>query len=129
VDSVGSSLGLPQNFLQEFIAFFGDTLIEKAGARHWAEHAMAHHSSDEIEKQLDTLLKEYAMKLMSKPPSSWVSDGSKVTQQVQDPTQSHVLTGATILIRRYRPKIARYFRDNAVSVPVSAASLSARLKN
>ena len=129
MDSVGSSLGLPQNFLQEFIAFFGDTLIEKAGARQWAGYALAHRSPEEIEKRLTALLKEYALELASKPASAWGSDCSNLTQQVQDTEQSHkVLAGATNLIRRYRPKIAQYFRDNAVSVPVSAASLSVRLQ-
>lgn len=70
IDSVGSSLGLLQNFLQEFIAYFGDTLIEKARARQWAEYAFAHCSSKEIEKQLNTLLKEYANELTSKSLSS-----------------------------------------------------------
>jgi hypothetical protein len=128
LDSVGSSLGLPQNFLHEFIAFFGDTLIEKAGARQWAEYALAHRSSEEIEKQLNELLKEYAIELASKPPTFWVSDCLKQTHQVQDFAQSQVLTGAINLIRRYRPKIAQYFRSNAVSLPVGTASLSERLQ-
>ncbi|KAF2741613.1 hypothetical protein M011DRAFT_482416 [Sporormia fimetaria CBS 119925] len=128
MDSNGSSLGLPRNFLQEFIAFFGDTLIEKAGARQWAGHALAHHSSEDIEKHLNVLLKEYATELMSKPTNTWILEGSKVTRPVQDHAQIRLLTGATNLIRRSRPKIARYFRDNAVSVPVSETSLSARLQ-
>jgi hypothetical protein len=128
LDSTGSSLGLPQNFLHEFIAFFGDTLIDRAGTRQWAQYTLAHRSSEEVEKQLSALLKEFVLELSSKTPSSWVSEECDVQQRIQDPAHSQLLVGATNLIRRYRPKIARYFCDNAVSIPVSETSLSTRLQ-
>ena len=124
--SVGSSFGLPADFLQEFIAFFGDTLIEKSGAQRWTEHALAVRSPDEIETRLTVLLKEYSMELTSNPPK--LPTDSKRIQQVQHSVDGQALAGAARLIRRYRPKIARYFRDNAVSASASTASLSERLQ-
>lgn len=51
------------------------------------------------------------------------------TQPRQQPSKdSQILEGATKLIRRYRPKIARYFCDNAVSEPVTEDSLTSRLQ-
>lgn len=126
--SVGSSLGIPRDFLQEFIAFFGDTLIEKSGAQHWAGHALTSRSSIEIETQLAVLLKEYAMEVTVDPPESQ-SDPLRI-KQAQRSADGQALTHATRMIRRYRPKIARYFCDNAVSASdaTPAVSLAERLQ-
>jgi hypothetical protein len=124
---VGSTFGLPADFLQEFIAFFGDTLIEKSGAQRWAEHALTLHSSEEIETQLAALLKAYAVELTSNPPKL-PPDASKKIQRVQHSADGQALTGAARLIRRYRPKIVRYFRDNALSESAITVSLSERLQ-
>lgn len=42
LNSTGNSLGVPLTILQDFIALFGTTLIEKSGARHWGEYTLAH---------------------------------------------------------------------------------------
>jgi hypothetical protein len=43
-------------------------------------------------------------------------------------TDNRIASGATKVIRRYRPKIARYFRDNDVSAPLTSMSMTARLQ-
>jgi hypothetical protein len=119
MDSMERSLGLPHNFLQEFVAFFGDTLIEKTNARQWASHVLETLSQEHVEKRLDRLLKGYTVDLASKPLSSWTSLSK----------QSHqVLIGATGLLRRYRSEVIQYFIANAVLATVNAMSLSARLQ-
>ncbi|CAI6331744.1 unnamed protein product [Periconia digitata] len=128
-NSTGSSLGLPHNFLQEFVAFFGDSLIEKAGARQWIGSVVARRSQEYIESWLNVLLKEYTHDLtasQSQEPSdpSGVRKPGKWNAQMQ----SQILVSATNLIRRYRPKITRYFCENADASPVSTGSLTARLK-
>lgn len=70
MDSVGSSLGLLHDFLQEFIALFGNTLIDQSGARGWTEHALATHPPELIEQQLNVLLKEYTLELLQLPKES-----------------------------------------------------------
>lgn len=125
--SVGSSLGLPQNFLQDFISYFGDVLIEKSGSRAWGKYALEHYSSEIIEHRLNGLLKEYAVRVSSSdpPPQDLLKNINRGQQEARDIEFS---ARATKLIRRYRPKIARYFRDNAISAPVTAESLVSRLK-
>ncbi|ERF70613.1 hypothetical protein EPUS_02479 [Endocarpon pusillum Z07020] len=123
--SVGTSLGLPQDFLQEFIAFFGDTLIDKAGARAWAGYALAQHAPEVVEHRLDGMLKDYAADLLS--ISQEVKMEHKQPHQTVA-TDRRIASGATKLIRRYRPKIARYFRDHAVSTPSNSKSMAERLQ-
>jgi hypothetical protein len=129
MDSVGGTVGLSHNLLQDFIAFFGDALIECSGARHWAAYTFLHRSPEKIDKKLSVLLKEYATDLASTAPGSWVSGCSEIAQQIPDAAQSQALAAATNLIRHYRPRIAQYFQDNAVSEPLSAKSLEARRKD
>ena len=125
-NSTGSSLGISQDFLQDFIVFFADTLIEKAGARGWAQYALAHHSSEDIEERLSTLLKKFAIGLSSSLASLQNSERIDTAHSIQTSQRSRVvLDGATRLVRRYRPKIARYFLDNSIA---SATSLSDRLR-
>ncbi|KAF7513369.1 hypothetical protein GJ744_009790 [Endocarpon pusillum] len=123
--SVGTSLGLSQDFLQDFIAFFGDTLIDKAGARAWAGYALVQHAPEVIEHRLDGLLKDYAIDLLS------ISQEVKIEHKQPHQaiaTDGRIASGATKLIRRYRPKIARYFRDHAVSTPPNSKSMAERLR-
>lgn len=124
IDSIGSSLGLPQDFLSKFIALFGDILIEKAGARDWAGYALAHKSPEEIEQRLMELLKTYTSELSREVETR----GSDVSRGDQSSAHNQLLVGATNMIRRYRPKIARYFCETAVSPPSDTASLSERLQ-
>lgn len=112
--SMGSSLGLPQYVLEEFVALFGDTLIKKAHA--WIEYAVAHHSHEKIERCLNSLLKQYAVQL------------SLETNHRGAETGSQIVAGAAKLLRRYRPKISRYFRANAISAPATSNSMALRLQ-
>jgi hypothetical protein len=128
MDSVGSSVGVPQNFLQDFIAYFGDTLIQKAGAREWAGYALVHRSSAEIEKQLNSLLKKYTIEMASNSTNYWDPVPSNNTSHSPNSSQRHVLAGAASLIRRYRPKISRYFCDNAASMTENEVPFSERLR-
>lgn len=63
LDSSGSSLGLPQDFLQDFVTAFANSLIEKSGAKAWAAYTAAHSSPEVLEKCLHDLLRDYAIGL------------------------------------------------------------------
>jgi hypothetical protein len=126
--SVETSLGLPQDFLQEFIAFFGDMLIDKAGVRAWAGYALAQYTPEDIEQRLNGLLKDYTVELLSATETSQGAAVQHTTPNQGGGTDNRIASGAIKLIRRYRPKIARYFRDNAVSAPLTPMSMTARLQ-
>jgi hypothetical protein len=126
--SVGTSLGLPQDLLQDFIAFFGDTLIDRAGARAWAEYALAQHAPEVIEQRLDGLLKDYTIELLSMTEFSQEVETQHKQPHQAGGTDGRIASGAAKLIRRYRPKIARYFRDHAVSAPLTSKSMAVRLQ-
>jgi hypothetical protein len=129
VDSMGSSLGLPKDFLQEFIAFFGDALIEKSAARQWASYVLAIQSKEHIAKGLSTLLKDYAVELASELRGSQPFKGSNESPPLFSKQSHQVLASAAGIVRCYRYNIARYFYENAVSSPPNAVSLSVRLQN
>lgn len=61
--SVGSSLGLPKDLLQDFIAFFANTLFDRVGAQLWAEYALALHPPESIEQHLNRALRDYAIEI------------------------------------------------------------------
>jgi hypothetical protein len=128
MDSMAKSLGLTQDFVQEFVAFFGDTLIEKSGARKWANHALATHAQEDTEKRLDMLLHDYTIKFASESLRSGASSYSDGRLSAASKQMYQVLRGAAILIRHCRPNVARYFCENAIARPGNAVSLSARLK-
>ena len=128
MDSVGTSLGLPQDFLQEFIAFFGDMLINKAGVHAWAGYALARHAPEDIEQRLNGLLKDYTVELLSVTEAPQGAAVQHTTPNQGGGPDNRIASGAIGLIRRYRPKIARYFRDNAVSAPLTPMSMTARLQ-
>jgi hypothetical protein len=126
--SMGSTFGLSRDFLQEFIAFFTDTLIEKAGARQWAQYARAHHSSEFMERWLTTGLKTFAIGINTTLSNPESLDSARIARESPNSRQNRaVLNRATGLVRRYRPKIARYFLENSLALPVSPVSLSERL--
>ncbi|PVH93539.1 hypothetical protein DM02DRAFT_676776 [Periconia macrospinosa] len=120
VDSVENSSGRPRNFLQEFIAFFGDTLIENSGARQWISYALAHRTQGYIDNHIQDLLKEYTIALV-RDRAGTLARGDSYVWAV------HVLEKAASLICRYRPNITRYFRANVGTSSVNAASLTERL--
>ncbi|KAK2735200.1 hypothetical protein FQN57_001340 [Myotisia sp. PD_48] len=116
LDSEGNSLGLPQDFLQDFVSYFGDTLIESTGARQWAGYAFAHHPLLEIETLLNLLLKEFTSKLQHE------------LSFFLNSTTRYALARVIALITRYRPKISKYFCYNATSASGARSSLSTRLQ-
>ncbi|KAH7089858.1 hypothetical protein FB567DRAFT_547409 [Paraphoma chrysanthemicola] len=129
VDSTGSSLGLPQDLLQNFIAFFGDMLIEETGAEKWFRHTLENQSGDEIEKRLAEILRGYAIDLASDSAESRKQKRSHEHPPLHVSEQDQqVLDGATRLIRRYRSRIARYVRNNAVPVGVDVMSFPHHLQ-
>lgn len=129
MDSITQSLGLTHNFVQEFIAFFGDALIEKSSARQWASYALATHTQENMQKRLDVLLKDYSSKFSLEWLRSWASTNSNGRPPPVCKQTYRILSGAAVLIRRYRSNIAQYFCENAVSTPVNPVSLSARLES
>jgi hypothetical protein len=82
--------------------------------RSQAGHTCIRPLLEEEFTELHLLLKECALQMASR---------NKITGQDQ-----RLLDNAINLVRHYRPKIARYFRDNVVSKSVSVASLSERLQ-
>jgi hypothetical protein len=125
--STGSSLGVSKHFVQDFVAFFGDALIDKAGARQWAQFAMAHNSPAEIENRLTALLKAFAIHLATRP-AALPLDQSIGQPAQDDPSTRVLLDGAIKLIRTHRPMIARYFLDHSVSFQGDPVSLSDHLQ-
>jgi hypothetical protein len=126
--STGSSLGVSRDLIHDFVAFFGDTLIGKAGAQQWAQFAMAHHPQSEIEKRLTALLRAFAIDLAARRSTSMVLDDGKVHPVHDDESVRVLLDGAIKLVRRYRHMIARYFLENSISGKAEAVSLSDRLQ-
>jgi hypothetical protein len=112
--STGSSLGVSKHFVHDFVAFFGDALICRAGAQQWAQFAMAHNSPTEIETRLTALLKAFAIHLATRPTALSLDQSTGHLAQ-DDPSTRFLLDGAIKLIRTYRPMIARYFLDHSVS--------------
>ena len=116
MESTGSSLGLPKDFLDEFIAFFGDMLVEKSGAHAWDEQTLLTRFPEAAQKHIIELLKEYAIKQALGTDVLPASES-----QIQ---QAHQ---ATKLVRRYRPEIARYFLDHARSTQIDVEPMNERL--
>jgi hypothetical protein len=126
--SRGSSLGVSRDFVHDFVAFFGDTLIDKSGAQQWAQFALAHSSQSEIEKRLTALLRAFAVDLAAKRSTPMaLDDGTDRSADDDQPVQL-LLEGAIKLVRRYRPMIARYFLEHSVSSQAETVSLSDRLQ-
>jgi hypothetical protein len=125
--STGRSLGVSGHFIHDFVAFFGDTLIQKAGAQQWSEYAMAHNSPAAIEKRLAALLKAFTIHISARSTPMTPEDSTEHPPQ-DDPSTLVLLDGAIKLIRVYRPMIARYFLDNSVSSEGNSVSLSDHLQ-
>jgi hypothetical protein len=126
--STGSSLVVSADLVHDFVAFFGDTLIKKAGAQQWAQFAMAHNPQSEIEKRLTALLRAFAIDLAARRSTSMALDDGKVHPVHDDESVRVLLDGAIKLVRRYRPMIARYFLENSINDKAEAVSLSDRLQ-
>jgi hypothetical protein len=120
--STGSSLGVSKHFVHDFVAFFGDALICRAGAQQWAQFAMAHNSPTEIVTRLTALLKSFAIHLATSPTALSLDRSTGQLAQ-DDPSTRFLLDGAIKLVRTYRPMIARYFLDHSVSSEGDLTSL------
>jgi hypothetical protein len=118
IDSTGSSLGLPSDFLHDFIAFFADTLSKTAGASQWAQYALSQQSAEKIEKHVTALLKDFTLG----NESPFTAPSASKSQE------RRVIDCATRLVRSYRPKIARCFLDHVVPEPDRTVSLANRLQ-
>lgn len=127
VGPVASSLGLSWVFLQEFVAFFGDILAEKAGARAWAGSALAQHTPEVIEQRLNNMLKDYVAEVFSTARISRNKERHTISIQTGGKF-SKIDMCATMLIHEYRPIIARYFRENAIWAPTTADLMAVRLQ-
>ncbi|OJD39051.1 pfs domain protein [Diplodia corticola] len=117
VESSGSSLGLPQDFLQNFVAVFGEILIEQSGAKAWAAYTLAHSSPEVLEKCLHDFLRDYSVGLSAQIVASGLNSLSQRAPHEQDGPiylNDELIEGATRLIRICGPKIAAYFRFNAL---------------
>jgi hypothetical protein len=125
MNSTGSSLGIPQDFLQDFIAFFADALIKKAGATHWRRYVQDHHSAESAKNVVETAIKKFTVNfaLTLTQRTSCTSPHTLAT-----PQQSSILMRATSLIRHYRPKITSYIMCNGIAQSTSNQSLTERLQ-
>jgi hypothetical protein len=126
IRSVGTSPSQPHDFLDDFIAFFGDTLIDRAGARAWAGYFLAQHTPEVIEQVLTGLLKDYAMELL-REASNEVEIQHKQPHQVCGANR-RIASGAIKLIREYQPIIARYVHHHVVSPLLTSRSMAVRLQ-
>lgn len=115
--SITSSLNIPHDLLQDFIASFVTALIKRSGARAWAEYSMAHYSLKEIESQLDALLKEYSMNLALLSTSPEMQNNGRAGHS------QNSLASASKFVRLHKSRITRYFCENVQSVPLSTTSL------
>ena len=103
-------------------------LIDKAGVRAWAGYALAKHTPEDIEQRLNGLLKDYTVELLSATEALQRAAVQHTTPNQGGGTDNRIASGAIKLICRCRPKIARYFRDNVVSAPLTSMSMTARLQ-
>jgi hypothetical protein len=127
--SSASSLGISPDFLQDFIAFFGDTLVEKAGARQWIEHALLDLSPEKMRTTLVELLRCFSMDLSKELDSLESLETANLLQSVKGTDAARtILDSAAKVIRRYRPSIAQYFVNNSVAARTDAVTLSDRLR-
>jgi hypothetical protein len=127
--SSASSLGISPDFLQDFIAFFGDTLVEKAGARQWIEHALLDLSPEKMRTTLVQLLKCFSMDLSKELASLESLEAASLLRSVKGTDAARaILETAAKVIRRYRPSIAQYFVNNSVAARTDAVTLSDRLR-
>lgn len=118
IGSIGTTFGLSMDFLQDFIAFFGDQLIDRTGACAWAQCALSQYSSDDAERRLMAPLKHYAITVLA----------STYRPKPFDEIQRRITSGVTDLLRRHRPKFARYFLENAIAAPSISTSMRTRPK-
>jgi hypothetical protein len=120
--STGSSTYLSGTLLQEFIASFTKTLIDTSGALSWAAYTKAHSSPEEVERNLNKILKDYAIRLAA---VSDVPDELRVEGQ----GLCHInLANASRLVRQYRSQIARSFSERLFSVSNYPTSLNVLLQ-
>jgi hypothetical protein len=124
-DSLAGNLS--PDFLYDFIAYFGNTLIEKTGAQQWAQFAVAHHAQEAIQDRLTVLLRDFAIDVETSP-SNLASPDSTMRQALQKDTVQGSLNNAVQLIRLYRPHIARYFVEHSITTTAGAVSLSDHLQ-
>ena len=122
MQSNGSSLGLPSNLLEDFIAFIGDALIERTGVRAWAQYALAHHELQAMDEHLCSSLKQFATHLAAGIFPNWEPE------TCPSRVEKTLIADSVKLVRRYRPKLARYFREKLVSDPSATQSMEARLR-
>jgi len=141
--SIGSSLGLPKDFLQDFISFFANTLFDRVGARVWAEYALEQHPPAFIEQHLNRALRDYAIEISSVLEGESMEASARVRFVSQTPhalivftnqnvrlsiNESQIARQAIKLIRRYRHDISRYFCCNAMSMPAATNSMATLLE-
>jgi hypothetical protein len=114
----------PENSIREFIALFGEMLIQRTGAKRWMEHTLVQHPSEEIEKLLSSLLKDYAVKMIWSYFDPRYSHLLVTKRSNPSPTNSWTLLDDTAwLIGHCRKNIADYFCNNSTGGPTIAASL------
>ena len=113
-----------EDSFQEFIAFFGEKLIQETGAKEWMEQALEYHFSKKMEELISSFLEEFAVKMMwshFNPRDLELLVRKKLNPS---PEKSWVLLDDTAsLIRHYRKNIADYFCINSIAGSTTAVSL------
>ncbi|OAL47682.1 hypothetical protein IQ07DRAFT_125481 [Pyrenochaeta sp. DS3sAY3a] len=112
--------------LNNFIASFGELLIEHAGVRQWVEYSFVHNSIDAIEEEINESLITYASEMAheTRCPSPESGNFTRFSEQ-----STKELIESTQVIRRYRRNIALYLCYKIVSAtPGDWFSYSKRLR-
>jgi hypothetical protein len=116
-----------QEFLEEFLTFFGENVIQKTGSEGRIGHALVHGSFERTKKTFSGLLKNYVAEMMlihcrpGRPAKKSKEDSNSSRKD------SQALTGNTLeLIHHYRANIADYFCYNSIEGLEIAASIANR---
>jgi hypothetical protein len=114
--SVETSLSdYSQSYLQDFLIFFGNKLIQESEAKTWMTHLLAHDSTKRIEEWSSALLDNYTQNM--------TSTFSALKPSNAIPNKYSVLLHSTIaLVSCYRANIATYFCKNSIAgaIPLSS---------
>lgn len=112
--------------LNNFIASFGELLIEHAGVRQWVEYSFVHNSIDAIEEEINESLKTYAFEMAHE--TQCLSPESGISSRFSEQSMKGLIE-STQVIRRYRRNIALYLCYKIVSAtPGDWFSYSKRLR-
>ena len=124
-DRTHRGLKSPQSLSSKFIAVIGETMIDKSGARVWAEIALAKYSRSFIETVMNRWVGRYASELLALAGT----ENGPLSAKSMTTKDNRVVKYAANLIRKHTAEIARYFYLNATTAPKVTRSMAALFHN